>query len=559
MFLAGLGMDDDRHYLFLRQSVIDSYNKLDDFKKNGLHFQGSPGTGKSTTTWLWALKNFAGKKSVLWIHLTKIGNHTCLRLSDSSIKKAIYTSKEIDQLQAIISQNDLDIIIIDGVLGDVKEHTDLTFYLLSKLDSVKNQNKLHIVIVSSLAFDIDTESELERLKVEKSDMDPWSLEEYKQACNNEEFLMQVYSKLIKTKSGIEKNPNPNRTNRTKSLDSYENEKKKAKNPTIFLNKINQLIENKFYYAGCSVRWMFEKTYDQVINYIGEHMRALIIGPELLNGKIGDKCLNAKNHLIVNYRSAKHQSQTFFTSKYICEKVISRAATQLDVIDSFYKFVNTFNNNSFLGWLFEADFFQQLATKDVDLFNFDNSITKIRKTLKKNEVLVSKIDFDSLHDIIDEIKKGKYVKSEAFNQPGWDFFQIEKIPNTQKNYHLKFGQVTVAQTHECDLIHFADLRTLLVKLLRVNPTDDPAPITSNPNDGEITAVSIMFFWPIRENNNLIEDITNNDGKIVLKNPNALQQQQVGLDPKKEWPDSIRETDRALSYLNKFRIKPSGSIN
>lgn len=112
-----------------------------------------------------------------------------------------------------------------------------------------------------------------------------------------------------------------------------------------------------------------------------------------------------------------------------------------------------------------------------------------------------------------------------------------------------------------MIHFAELRTLLIKLLSVNPTDDEAPINSSLNDGEITAVSIMFFWPIRENKNLIEDITNNDGKIVLSNPNALQQQQVGLDPKKKWPDNFlnSDTDLALSFLDKFRIEPSGSIN
>ena len=75
----------------------------------------------------------------------------------------------------------------------------------------------------------------------------------------------------------------------------------------------ELIKEKFFYAGCSARWMFNYTAAKVKDTIGKQFRKCTSFMALTAGGGGDASKTAVNLLWVGYPSEDGEGLTFFSS------------------------------------------------------------------------------------------------------------------------------------------------------------------------------------------------------------------------------------------------------
>lgn len=174
---------------------------------------------------------------MLWIHLEKRYCH-CIRLTQTTIHEAelkLYKDSDVMKAYSLIETAPDDIVVLDGLIGSYDEHSKLT-------DALElNQNYFHIQ-VASLAFvhrNSDYEA-IDRRGIKIHEMYPWSLKEYKLACDNTEFFDFVKEFLLD--------------------DDYEREQVYSK------DQRDELIDRKYYLAGVNVRWMFAKTSEEIEHY-----------------------------------------------------------------------------------------------------------------------------------------------------------------------------------------------------------------------------------------------------------------------------------------------------
>ncbi|CAK4114106.1 unnamed protein product [Aphanomyces euteiches] len=98
--------------------ALDDVNALantdgSDESHRGVWIQGTPGVGKSITTWFWACKQAASGKSVLWIHVDITSGIRLVRLTqDNTWKLEFHDKSDIPQY---IARAIDDIVVIDGV------------------------------------------------------------------------------------------------------------------------------------------------------------------------------------------------------------------------------------------------------------------------------------------------------------------------------------------------------------------------------------------------------------------------------------------------------------
>ena len=232
LFHAGLSKSDrDGTRLYCREDTLALLNALTVMKK-GIRISGPSGIGKSVTTWLWACHQvYVHKKTVLWVHVAKDSAYQVLLISGHKVHSAVVL--EI-QIPSFIESNLSDIVIIDGVTRD----SGLDLYMKVVFNWKFNHARF-AVSVASIARKTNDEDD-ERIGVSLFDALPWSFDEYVAAIDNNDFFEQVESMLLQTTQ------NAIGAQRTRD-DRVE------------------LLNNKFYYAGHSARWMWATSLSLVMD------------------------------------------------------------------------------------------------------------------------------------------------------------------------------------------------------------------------------------------------------------------------------------------------------
>ena len=223
--IAGLGTSNNPdQYFYCRNDTINLISNLNKIM-NGIKIDGPPGVGKSTTVWLWVcnqVKYNNKVESVLWVHLDS-------RVKIVHIRKTgffkVFPKK--DNYSDYIFKASDDIVVIDGVT-----HANLSFESDMIAGFEKNKRR-KMVSVSSMST-LTNPDHYSQIGISFFTAMPWSLDEYYEATKDDLFYEKVKSKLL-----IDGSDDTGEISRT------------------------TLVEQKYYYAGCSARWMFQKNIDEV--------------------------------------------------------------------------------------------------------------------------------------------------------------------------------------------------------------------------------------------------------------------------------------------------------
>ncbi len=415
LFDAGLSSESIAFKrLYCRDDTARLLYFLDNMRK-GVRVVGPPGVGKSITVWFWAcfqVKNFG--KTVLWTHVSKqIGNRYILLSQEGCFR--LHFSYQLD-VPDYLSTVDTDIVIIDGIT-DNDTHTMLTSCVFSFDLNPKRQS----ISVASMAIKINTEDD-EYNQIDVFTSYPWSLQEYFRAVIDAAFFESVKYYLTV-----------------------------GSNAALDESELEILIINKYYFAGCSARWMFGKTLDIVLKDIDKHFASVHNSIDILKGVVGEKSSISINHLMCSYPG--NSDKKFFSSQYIAKRALQAGGSE--AIRLAYGIASALQNPSFTGWIVEVDFIQQLYSCKGSVFVISNE--------KWDVVNIIECDMEqhSIKKISNLITPGCWLIPKKWNQGGYDLACLSEV---RGKLLLRFVQVTNAHSHGLNLKYFRNLAIFLVDSL-----------------------------------------------------------------------------------------------
>ncbi len=438
LFHAGLAVkSSDTKRLFIRSATLLLLNRLRKEDYQALRVFGSPGIGKSFLVWAWACDEYLRKKKkVLWIHLSKAKKPKIILMDGNGIFKVKHSDENF------VSSSDADIIIVDGVVGDSPSHN---LYVENSLEWDPYPNRKSIQVVSMQVRIDEDDDEVDNISC--FTMAPWTLEDYNLACSDSLFFESVKW----------------------AFDGVHAESKE------------DLISQKFYFAGCSARWMFNCSLSKLKLRIERHIQSCPNAIALLQGIVGQSSPFSVNHLVVAHPLNEELSKNFFVSKYVARRVLSIGGSE--AVKYAYGIACGLNNPSFTGWIVEMDFIQQLyhnigAKVSIHYFSLDleplddkwdvpgvvdldfSYIGSVRE-----KVLSGIIDFDvkTIQFRKESIFLGFWLVPTKWNQGGFDVARLLKF---REQYMLSFVQITASHEHSLKLKYFQDLTSAIAFALGI---------------------------------------------------------------------------------------------
>ena len=402
--------------IYLRTQAVQQWQALNKFE-HVLHIEGPPGTGKSTIVWAWACHK-AAFKNVVWVQCDCSGGaRICLLVAGYAVCCApIHSDQKSrirEQMAFYARMLKADIVVVDGITG---LHQQGLFG-----DAAKWANKHHsrrAVLVSSAQFRLQGEF-FTTHRIIRFSMPSWTWEQYVAACNGAEFFKGVREKLGWTHGHHDEDITP-------------------------ACKL-QLMQDKYYFAGTSARWMFATTVDAVIEEIWDNIRAVSDQKGYANGLVGDRSTQARNHLC----GVDEWGKMFFVSKAVMRAFVEIADNEITAIANATSLAELYAHGAFSGWVFEFDFLLRVRFACEDKIRANKQITVTTQTgLQEQWAAVRHVpffnatDFDGKDDI--NFSPGTWYIPRKVNQGGFDAVVVTSRSS------LRFVQVTVGKTHSCKL-------------------------------------------------------------------------------------------------------------
>ena len=285
LFYAGLATEEsDKKRLFMRQAsleLVGLLRNLCDGDSPGMRIFGAPGVGKSCTVWAWACdERLSNDKKVLWVHVLAKGPPEDV---------VLMTGKKIFHIEctaADIMSSDADIIVVDGVTN-AGSHDKYSCELLTWGICQEHRRWVQVASTELRLNEQDEEAQ----EITHFEMPPWTLQEYIAACRDDDFYNHVSCMFKGLSSGVA----------DETIAALQGEDRE------------ELIKEKFFYAGCSARWMFNYTTAEVKDTIEEQFNRCTSFMALTAGGGG----GAVNHFWVGYPSEDGKGFTdFFVSQYV---------------------------------------------------------------------------------------------------------------------------------------------------------------------------------------------------------------------------------------------------
>jgi len=241
-----------------------------------------------------------------------------------------------------------------------------------------------------------------------------------------------------------------------------------------LASAEDIVSQKYFFAGGSARWMLQLTTQQIEAEIEKALHeSSTVFSGILDFKLGAGSSRAKTHL--------YSSSEVITSAGVKKTVygmVSERAAQLLAeesgiggIKSLYSQAAKLQNPAFLGWVIEADYFERCKQKKLTLWPKGSSeatdfstisivpfnhagLKLLRERRTPSDML------EAVQALIPTTEDKITCKPTAWNQGGYDVVQIEKDNANTKSYHLRFGQVTKSKTHSLKLKYFREFAAFL---------------------------------------------------------------------------------------------------
>ena len=204
---------------------------------------GPPGTGKSLATLCFVARLDPSEWNVVWIHFGWLKS-SCLSMASGAYWK------RIDDLSTFVvprvAKTKL-LVCLDGYKAN--EHLN---FLSGTLGGLTKDERLLVCSAMATAGNLKEEDvELERIRV--FSMHSWTLADYEAAVADAALYAQVVSKLDASSVVSAVHDDGDEDEQEEEEETSEAEKKKKK----------LALARKFYYAGGSCRFMFQRTTEQV--------------------------------------------------------------------------------------------------------------------------------------------------------------------------------------------------------------------------------------------------------------------------------------------------------
>ena len=228
---------------------------------------------------------------------------------------------------------------------------------------------------------------------------PWTLQEYITACRDREFYNEVSCMFEDLREGAA----------NEDIASLTDEDRE------------DLIAEKFFYAGGSARWMFNFTIKEVMEDIMDQFAYCDCLYHVRHGGRGASA-STVNHLWVGYPVASGEGlKKFFVSQYVAREAL-RLCGAADM-EQMYLTARDLWNPSLLGWVIETDFIKTL-----------HSCTRIKAparvwTLASDGTVDEQtwdvpgiVDFemDTIGSVKESILRQFWLRPSKWNLGGYDF-------------------------------------------------------------------------------------------------------------------------------------------
>jgi hypothetical protein len=406
-------------------ALDERWTALESLPVVGLVVAGSPGVGKSLGAWAWSCCQAMNlKKSGLWIHVDKARSPSCVFLGPDGCKNlpgVVWSPKELSE--HMVSAN-VDFLVFDGYQSTLQYKDCLSFLFPPEI-----RQKRFGMVISSLAGGIVPE-DFGGLSptIKFFEHGPWLLEHYFAACENPDFYNSVRNKFD-------------------PIDEDDVIGDPSSEMRVAMYRAQ--VEEKFYFAGASARWMFANTVDDVQFQVGLYVEQVKDFDQLMKDGHGIRSSESSNHLLMRYKGTDGP-ETFFVSRFALKRLLHASGDKSDIRRA-YALAKQHSNPEFLGWVVEFDFLEQLADSCASRAKVFNLYSNL-----KGDVLwrVSSVQSFDPHSPFDEPwLPNQFRRPIKWNQGGYDAVGLFK---EGRRLVVRFIQVTRGRTHEMNMIFFASL-------------------------------------------------------------------------------------------------------
>jgi len=429
---SGLASADDENLMYATSECVRLWTTLDGrwnalesqivSKVFGLVVEGAPGIGKSVGAWAWACcQAMHFKKSGLWIHVDEYVPPSCVFLGPDGCKNLkIYANELSDYMES----TKVDFLVFDGFKSTLKYKYDISYMF-----STKTSSKRLCVIVTSMAGGLmKAQFGKHSPFIEFFEHGPWLLEHYFAACANTDFFECVRNNFDPFDDDVIDDPS-----------SQE----------VKISMCKAQVEEKFYFAGASARWMFANTVHSVQDEIARYVDKVKNFEQLLNEGHGIQSSESSSHLLMRYQGT-NGPETFFVSRYALKMLLYASKDKSDIQRAF-ALAKQHNNPAFLGWVVEFDFLKQLSDSCANSAKVINLYSNVDGNIFWK--ISSVTSFDPHSPFEEPWLLNQFRTPIKWNQGGYDAVGLFKVAG---KLVLRFLQVTQGRTHKMKMKFFASL-------------------------------------------------------------------------------------------------------
>jgi hypothetical protein len=399
-----------KHVKFLNERVIQNNVKGT--------IVGPPGTGKSICTLAFVASLNRKEWRVVWIHLAELVNR-CMLLEPNLSFKLGYS------YQLPRRDNRRIFMVLDGY-KTLESHKVFAASLVSQL-----QDEDRFVRCSSMATLGKTNDEDNKVNVLETFRVPsWTIEEYLLAIQDDTFYKSVKQKLDAEKVSL-----------PELLEVHEEPIKDNVDSNV------QSVIFKYYYAGGSCRFMFQYSTEEVIEKLKNAIDSVDNKQELIKFTSGKYHSNQINRLYGMTSSGNRFAVSSYTTHLFANESSEETIVELAM------HLNSHDNPSIDGFLFEWLFFASVRKKMIKLFDVNNNEYPLpmSEVIKFDPTRKFKISRNRDGEAYKIAKDNFWLQPVNWNQGGYDAIYIDS-----NNRSVIFVQLTRSHKHDFKIRFFNEV-------------------------------------------------------------------------------------------------------
>ncbi|EKX49562.1 hypothetical protein GUITHDRAFT_67655 [Guillardia theta CCMP2712] len=445
-YLWGTNVNSGEHLLlYCRKAFVEQFCFLrEQVLEHGAlgWIQGSPGTGKTTTTLSFCMTLDRNEWSFKCIRL-KARSNTCVVEVTGNKRRTCSFAKESEGEQMTLlleglSDGKKSLLVLDGYLTHQESHTRALVACIRWRDADRQNRRL--VVVTSMASRGKAYDEEDReMGLKEHIVASWRIDEYLEAVQFDEFYSKVAPTLEMNVTG-------------EALGFKMTTRPRSK---------EERVRHKHYLAGGSCRYMFDMTAAEVLRSLDLALQSAPNLQDLFRGHVGASSGDMTNRLIATMVT-QEKVVRFPVSKYVA----SNLAASVGAVDILRRMLTAFRGpRAMHRYLLEMLFFEKVR-RDLSITYRGSSEPEVLKACNLVVIFDPSQDTDSLpHTRV-------CLKPICEFQGGWDAIIVD-----QDDKVVQFFQLTVAKDHSLKLSYF---------LTALKALGIPA--------GEIWTIRIVFVVP-----------------------------------------------------------------